>query len=692
MDEQKLAERKQEFERISESLSKSNELSEDVKQNWQKPHDNIMRRFELFSSDKIFIVATGMLKAGKSTLVNLLARNPNASPIGFGVDTTLRPALIKMADEAHSASAGIYVYKPQPIEHKKPADGASEEAIKKQYEEEERAGRQQQLQNIVDFIRGRASLARNLEVAPIPLNQDNLRKALCEEPNGTTLDQEPLLVVVEVPYNEDSKLFVENNCVIFDMPGLDSHDAAVAKDFSAYNAIFNECDLVLFIQSDVAPLNGTACGYLKQIGETRDGCTYRLVQNRMNARYWRQGDVIKRELDDHAATARKNFVKKLDTHKVTEESLISWSANLGMAYDAIFKPNELRERQGAGDVAALLKAESDFFADDVNQKGLEYHLCDDIKRNGEVRRKQHCKDALINELNTVCESIKGRIRALDDEKTQKGNEKAEVSRQLDGLDGLSQQAGNRAGITFAVSDGLRPVLEEAMRAQFDKVRDSEDYRKLLPRTDAVFKGVKGSEYKQFLIDCDTNARDAVKNKLCEAYFEDIFTGVLDGKQLDAIDRLNEKITAINEKLAGAVSALPLIARRTKPLGSSFRDCTLQPTKFNVDEKTSKLLKIITIEKSLEKFESKDLEEEYKRIIDHYIQEVNVALDVKMREIMAETLSRHIEDCLKDKKQELQRSINRLQAEQERLETGKQTLDAAEASLRALGQSIAGLEI
>ena len=47
-----------------------------------------------FESQKFVITCIGMLKAGKSTLVNLFSRNKLASPTGFGVDTTLRPALI----------------------------------------------------------------------------------------------------------------------------------------------------------------------------------------------------------------------------------------------------------------------------------------------------------------------------------------------------------------------------------------------------------------------------------------------------------------------------------------------------------------------------------------------------------------------------------------------------------------------
>ena len=111
MIDEELGKFKEEFVQISKSISENNRLSQKSKKDWQKQQEKIERRFDLFKTDLLFIVATGMLKAGKSTFVNLLSRNENASPIGFGVDTTLRPALIKMAGKDSGSHGGIYIYK-----------------------------------------------------------------------------------------------------------------------------------------------------------------------------------------------------------------------------------------------------------------------------------------------------------------------------------------------------------------------------------------------------------------------------------------------------------------------------------------------------------------------------------------------------------------------------------------------------
>lgn len=50
----------------------------------------IARALEQFKANNLIVVVTGLLKAGKSTLVNLLAGSADVSPVGYGVDTTLR--------------------------------------------------------------------------------------------------------------------------------------------------------------------------------------------------------------------------------------------------------------------------------------------------------------------------------------------------------------------------------------------------------------------------------------------------------------------------------------------------------------------------------------------------------------------------------------------------------------------------
>ena len=77
--------------------------------------DGILNAFAAFDSEYFVVSCIGMLKSGKSTLINLLARSKDASPTGFGFDTTLRPALITSSTEPHGT---IEVWLPNTPEQK----------------------------------------------------------------------------------------------------------------------------------------------------------------------------------------------------------------------------------------------------------------------------------------------------------------------------------------------------------------------------------------------------------------------------------------------------------------------------------------------------------------------------------------------------------------------------------------------
>ena len=75
----------------------------------------ILNALAAFGAEYFVVSCIGMLKAGKSTLINLLARSKDASPTGFGFDTTLRPALITSSSETRGT---IEIWLPNTLEQK----------------------------------------------------------------------------------------------------------------------------------------------------------------------------------------------------------------------------------------------------------------------------------------------------------------------------------------------------------------------------------------------------------------------------------------------------------------------------------------------------------------------------------------------------------------------------------------------
>ncbi len=601
MIEQGLQKCKERFNQISNEIE--NGLSgEASKKEWRGWHDKIERRFNLFNTDKIFIVTAGMLKAGKSTLVNLLARTPDASPIGFGVDTTLRPALIKMADKDSDSEGAIYVYNTETVSDDE---------------------RQRELEKIIDSIRGMESECPS--ATHYALSQDNLIKILCSK-TGTNdwLATEPLLVIVEVPYNEDSKLFSQNNCVIFDMPGLDSIDAAISKDFDAYNAIFKECDLVLFVQSNIAPLNNTASEFINEIGK-RNKATYHIVQNVMDTGWWLK-DKTKGILD-----WVKSALGNLENRLGIAEKPTLYFANLGEAYDAILRPEVIDTKKMSA--SSLLK-ESGF-------EGTERKLCNDIQTNGMEKRMLHCKDELCEKLNEASLFIDEKITSITEEikncdsvveKLEADYEKLSLygEKAAEGLWGLVPP-------TINVSDDKMEQFERDFKDGFDA--EKRKYPAIAKKAKS-FK-IKASHVNKFFDSCIACAEKQVKSilegeKLCDIEIGECrLTDILRNR----IESLAKELNDSGFNMSGQIFS---IAENKEINIDTSALAKMNADNFYFEEKYI----IFSLERKIEVSKDK-IDMFYQNLLTHSKGQIERIVTKKAPAIIQNCLKEHIDACLQE---------------------------------------------
>lgn len=279
-----------------------------------------LRAIEQFNSGIEVVVCMGMLKAGKSTLVNLLTRSTMASPTGYGQDMTLRPALIRMAEKG--ATSRIVLY--ERAESAAEVDSSELQCV------------------VLDHLRGIVGddALQNITMRTLPLTEATLRGVLCHRVTDTPhLTVEPVLVVVEPEYNEECKLLCHRNRMLLDMPGCDSSNAEVARG-ERYREIGKECDMVLLLQSSVAPLNAKAVEELTALLDGRTPATTRIIQNRMESKAWLRPEFVDAETHEQSSRAL-DILRQLAENKELPVS----SVNLGMAYAGIFEePERLKKK------------------------------------------------------------------------------------------------------------------------------------------------------------------------------------------------------------------------------------------------------------------------------------------------------------------------------------------------------------
>ncbi len=509
-------------EKINQITQKVTEnISDNNKTIWLESEKKLKRAIKQFDGEKNFIIVIGMLKAGKSTLIDLLARTTKASLVGFGVDTTLRPAVIKTADN-ETGQIKVY-YKPNGT------DWATA------------------MQDVTDYMRGIKEYDK--QTVNFDLTEDNLRKTLCRTPqeSDNCLSTEPLLVVVEVPQNPESKFF-SNNCILLDMPGLDSGYSEQSKDPEKYQAFFDECDLLLFVQSSVSPINNKAGEYLKYIGLTRDESTYRLVQNVMNAKYWLKKEETDKEQKKQAKNGREVFKEKLGKNNV---EITPVYVNLGMAYDSILGNQNFIYTSENEDIEIKKKK----LLDDSHFLEMEDSFITDIKNNGQHRHIAHCKDMLkqeilktIKKLEDQSEDISTNITKLNSEK-QKNEEKILIIKK-------SYEGYKFKPIQFALSNDFVNNLKQKIIYEFELIRKSIDYKNKLflnaedENTDKLIRG-KASNINSFLEKCSTRAKQIAEDLFSKAYLDELVHKE-NGKEKNAIEYSQEdlKEKAENLKLHG----------------------------------------------------------------------------------------------------------------------------------------------
>ena len=396
-----------------------------------------------FESSISIIVSLGMLKAGKSTLVNILARSAKASPTGYGYDTTLRPALIRMMEETEEgADKGRIVIYHFDFEHKAPAavapavqagdkreqpgsaDTAGHEGESSR-EDIETDQRNKMLKRVLDKLRG-ISHGDGFSTTVLDLTEENLELALCKdvkspEAVNTLRGIDPLIVVVETPYMKEGVLLRDGR-MLMDMPGLDSAKSNTARHFKRYEALISECDAALFVQSSVAPLNKEAQEHLKDSLKARSSATIYVIQNKMLSKPWLLGSINADAQNKQLEHALK-LVDEL-AQEVAGATPAKFQINLGMASDSLFvSPDKFHDKY-------RLECKD---SPPVTKEGLwqlsemalfETALKESIDKNGITNRIIHCCDVLNN-------NIAGFVKQVNSEKQRREEELAALTKDQD---------------------------------------------------------------------------------------------------------------------------------------------------------------------------------------------------------------------------------------------------------------------
>lgn len=302
----------------------------------------LVHKVSEFLSKKFFVVMLGAIKAGKSTLVNSLVGR-EISPMGAGIETTLRSSIIIAADKNHPE--GLYVYsfsqdqknklkeKIESLERKKGnVDGdAIKDNVKKEWWQSRMAEYFAYLGEI------NPEFEKKYQCHKHAFNKDVIVEILTKEKVPLKYgynDEEslPLLISIDTSKFKEQKVNLLNcQCAIIDTPGLDGAKANNQTD-SLLKAANQYADYFLFIQSSMSALTGGCKKYLEENSQIPTVAVY----NKMSSSYW-YDEKSREDFENSKATDAYENLRNCTPYKFDIGDTVV--VNAGAAWEAISRKN-----------------------------------------------------------------------------------------------------------------------------------------------------------------------------------------------------------------------------------------------------------------------------------------------------------------------------------------------------------------
>lgn len=248
-----------------------------------------------FDASLFFVLVVGPTKSGKSTLVNLLARN-YVSPTHF-LECTIRPSLIT----------------------KHPDTGID------QYFEYEHERKEEIFEKVIDFLRGMIDendIKRLVRKDVYSLNNTNIDTLIKSEYEGT---DDPLITVLKVAGGE----LVNGEIALIDMPGLDGNKANLENN-PIYNLISKRADFIIFVQSSNAAISNSSEKFTRGIIDKSNRPPVWLIQNIFEANWWKTEEEKNVQIKEQIKVA-KEYLSSFDLKDIKHSAI-----NLGKVNDATF--------------------------------------------------------------------------------------------------------------------------------------------------------------------------------------------------------------------------------------------------------------------------------------------------------------------------------------------------------------------
>ena len=314
-------------------------------------------RSKEYRHPSLVVLVVGPVKSGKSTFVNLVAKN-YVSPTHF-LECTVRPSII-------SQEKG--------------------EGYLEVYESRNPANKSEQMNDILDFLNGLIDekKIKDVKVERREFSRTNIDKYV-KRSMVEVQDDKILLTAIHA---KGGKL-LQDNVLLVDMAGFDG--ANVNFENHEYKAIVQRADLIIFVQSSNSAISKVSSDFFKLLKETNNSVPVCLVHNVFEAAYWRTDEQKQQDIE----MQKKHAIDVIrDTYKLTLEENNAFNLNLG-------KVNDLREENYEKKDETTLKKEAVAFEDAEEEMYRLFEKRECIRLKNCITRTKINKDKLLDAIKNL---------------------------------------------------------------------------------------------------------------------------------------------------------------------------------------------------------------------------------------------------------------------------------------------------
>lgn len=340
----------------------------------------LQRRRKEFNATRFFVLVVGPVKSGKSTLVNIFARQ-YVSPTAYRECTAI-PTIIGKSSGEHFEKIVQYF----------PSEEYNSDKDKVET-----------FDYIVDVIREvekQDVLENRVRKVASVLTPEKVKETITLY-HDTEEDIEQLVATIGIKGGG----FIDDEIMLIDMPGLDGSKKHIENTL-VYKSMAQRADVVFFVQSSTSALNKSSIDFLNELfADKRGQVPVWLIHNIHESQYFINDD------DKKAAELREQI--DLGSKRVQESFKISrfdqLALNLGKVYSALNEPERIRpinKDEVDATLEEYLAKESELI---TTLKKERQAIKDEIN----VGKSQDVINSSINIISHLIEDAKERKRKLE---------------------------------------------------------------------------------------------------------------------------------------------------------------------------------------------------------------------------------------------------------------------------------------